>query len=149
MFLTLTFICVAVACLLIVLWGKRRRELRELELHSITPQALHALLSSPHGVLLYDVRQPLDMLADSEVIPGATRIPPKEVLQNPALIPKDKDAIVYCTCPGDETARRVLRYALARSFRRIRFLKGGLAGWKAQGYAVEAYEEPFHLDTRT
>jgi len=34
-------------------------------------------------------------------------------------------------------------------FLRIKFLKGGLAGWKAKGYPVERYEKPFQLDTRT
>jgi 3-mercaptopyruvate sulfurtransferase SseA len=34
-------------------------------------------------------------------------------------------------------------------FLRIKFLKGGLAGWKAKGYPVELYKKPFHLDTRT
>ena len=28
-------------------------------------------------------------------------------------------------------------------------LKGGLAAWKAMGYSVVPYEQPFHLDTRT
>jgi rhodanese-related sulfurtransferase len=67
-------------------------------MHSITAEALHTLLTSDQEVLLLDIRQPLDLLADSEIIPGATRIPPKELLQNPSLIPKDKDSVVYCTC---------------------------------------------------
>jgi rhodanese-related sulfurtransferase len=120
-----------------------------MELHSITAEALHTLLASNREALLYDVRQPLDLLADSEIIPGATRIPPKELLQNPQLIPKDRDLVVYCTCPGDKTSRRVLRMAEAMHFFRVKFLKGGLAGWKAKGYPVEPYEKPFHLDTNT
>ena len=119
-----------------------------MELHSITPEALRTLLASTQ-VLLLDVRQPLDLLADSEIIPGATRIPPKEVLQNPSLIPRDKDVVVYCTCPGDETSRRILHQVLALHFLRIKLLKGGLGGWKAKGYPVVPYEKPFHLDTRT
>ena len=120
-----------------------------MELHSITPVELHRLLASNQEVLLFDVRQPLDFLADSEIIVGATRIPPKELLANPLLIPKDKDSVVYCTCPADKTSRRVLRRAQALHLLRIKFLKGGLAGWKAQGYPVAPYEKSFHLDTRT
>jgi rhodanese-related sulfurtransferase len=107
MFLTLMAICVVVLCLLIVIWIKRRRDRREMELHSITPEALHTLLASNQGVLLFDVRQPLDLLADSEIILGATRIPPKDLLENPLLIPKEKDSVVYCTCPSDKTSRVV------------------------------------------
>jgi len=149
MSLTLIAICVAVLCLLIVIWIKRARNRHELELHSLTPEALHALLASNQEVRLFDVRQPLDLLADSEIIPGATRIPPNEVLENPSLIPKEKDSVVYCTCPGDKTSRRVLHLALAMHFLRVKFLKDGLAGWKAKGYPVERYEKPFHLDTKT
>jgi rhodanese-related sulfurtransferase len=31
-------------------------------------------------------------------------------------------------------------------FFRVKFLKGGLAAWKAEGYAVEPYSEAFQLD---
>jgi rhodanese-related sulfurtransferase len=118
-----------------------------LELRSISAEALHSLLVSNREVLLYDVRQPLDLLAESEIIPGATRIPPKELLRNPLLIPKDREVVVYCTCPGDKTSRRILRLAEAIQFFQVKFLKGGLAGWKARGYPVEPYQKPFHLDT--
>jgi rhodanese-related sulfurtransferase len=149
MYLTLVVICVVVSCVLIVFWVKRTRDKHEMERHSITPEALRTLLTSNQEVLVLDVRQPLDLLADSEIIPGAQRIPPKEVLQNPSLIPKDKDAVVYCTCPSDETSRRILHLALAMHFSRVKLLKGGLASWKAKGYPVEPYDKSFHLDTRT
>ena len=149
MFLTLTAICVIVPAVLIVIWIKRTRDRHELELQSITPEALHTLLSSNQEVLLFDVRQPLDLLADSEIILGATRIPPKELLVDPLLIPKEKDAVVYCTCPGEKTSRAILHRALAMHFSRIKFLKGGLAAWKAKGYPVEPYREVFHLYTPT
>jgi rhodanese-related sulfurtransferase len=149
MSLTLAAVCVAALCLLIVIWIKRAKDQNELERHSITPDALHALLASNQEVLLFDVRQPLDLLADSEIIVGATRIPPKDLLENPLLIPKEKDSVVYCSCPSDKTSRGISRRAQALDFFRIKFLKGGLAGWKAKGYPVERYEKPFHLDTQT
>ena len=149
MSLTLIAICVAVACLLIVIWIKRTRNRRVIEQHSITPEALHTLLASNQEVLLFDVRQPLDLLADTEIIPGAKRIPPREILENPSLIAKEKDAVAYCTCPGDKTSRTITRRALAMHFYRVKFLKGGLAAWKAKGYPVEPYRESFHLDSAT
>jgi rhodanese-related sulfurtransferase len=149
MSLILTGICVIVPSVLIVVWIKRTRERHEVELNSITPEALHKLLSSNQDVLVFDVRQPLDLLADSEIILGATRIAPKDLLANPSLIPKEKDSVVYCTCPDDKTSRLILHRAHAMHFLRIKFLKGGLAGWKARGYPVERYEKSFPLDTRT
>src|SRR5258708_31132297 len=129
MSLTLTAICVSALCLLIASRIKRARDQNEMEQHSITPEDLHSLLTSNQEVLLFDVRQPLDLLADSEIIVGATRIPPKELLENPLLIPKEKDSVVYCTCPNDKTSRAILDRAEALHFSRIKFLRGGLAGW--------------------
>jgi rhodanese-related sulfurtransferase len=120
---------------------------RELEKFSIEPEELHTLLESKKDIVLLDVRQPLDLLAHSEIIPGAKRIPPKDVIEQAGLIPKDKDSVVYCTCVSDETSLRVLKYALNMHFSRIKFLKGGLDAWKAKGYPVEPYTTPFHLDT--
>jgi len=126
---------------------KRLRDRRELERHSIEPEALHELLTSGQRMLVLDVRQPLDLLAYSEIIPGARRIPPKEVIANPSLVPRDEDAVLYCTCNSEKTSRDILRRALALNFTRVKVLKGGLAAWKAKGYSVESYQEPFRLDT--
>jgi rhodanese-related sulfurtransferase len=142
-----TFIVACALVLGIAYWIKRARDRRELERYSITPEALHDLLVSNREVLIFDVRLPLDLLADSEIIPGAKRVAPKEVLENPALIPQEKEAIVYCTCPSERTSRAILHKALAMNFSRVKFLKGGLDGWKARGYPVEPYTESFHLDT--
>jgi rhodanese-related sulfurtransferase len=146
----LTLIAIAVAvvlCLLTVVWIKREREEKLLEQHSITAEGLHSLLAAKQEILLLDVRQPLDLLADAEIIAGAKRISPRDIMENPSLIPREKDAIAYCTCPGDKTARTIIRRARALHFDRVKFLKGGLAAWKAKGYPVEPYSESFHLDT--
>ena len=142
-----TLIAIIAVVLAVAYWIKRARDRRELEQHSITPEALRALLAAEREVLVFDVRLPLDLLADSDIIPGATRVAPKDIEANPLLIPKEKDTIVYCTCPSDKTSRAILRKALALEFSRVKFLKGGLDGWKAKGYPVEPYTRSFHLDT--
>ena len=147
--LTLTIFGVVAVGVPIAFWVKRTRDRDNLEQHSITAEALHSLLESKHELLLFDVRQPLDLLAYPEIIPSAQRIPPDEVLQRPSLIPKEKEAVVYCTCPSDKTSREVLRRALALQFTRIKFLRGGLESWKKNGYPVEPYKESFHLYTST
>ncbi len=128
---------------------KRLRDRREFEQHYIEPEVLHELLNEGEKIHIFDVRQPLDLLAYAEVIPGATRIPPKDVIANPSLIPKEEDAVVYCTCNSEKTSRDILRRVLALGFSRVKLLRGGLAAWKAKGYSVESYTESFHLDTAT
>jgi rhodanese-related sulfurtransferase len=147
--MTLIAICVAALCLALFVGNrmKRARRRRELEQHSIEPEALHDLLTSNKKVRVFDVRQPLDLLAYSELIPGATRVPPKDIMANPSLIPKEEDAVVYCTCPGDKTSREILQRALGLNFSRLKILRGGLAAWKAKGYPVVPYRDAFRLDT--
>ena len=142
-------ICAGGICVLIFGLNRMRRmrERREMEEHSIEAEALHALMEAKAEVLVFDVRQPLDLLAHSEIIPGATRISPKEIVEHSSLLPKEKDAVVYCTCASEKTSMMILKRALALDFKRIKFLKGGLDAWKAKGYPVVRYDTPFHLDT--
>jgi rhodanese-related sulfurtransferase len=131
------------------LWIKAERERRELDRHSIEPDALYAVLNSRRDVLILDVRQPLDLLAEAEMIPGARRVPPKEIEKTADGIPKDQDVFVYCTCPSDKTSRKMTRRALALNFIKVKFLRGGLTAWKQKGYPVVPYTETFRLDTAT
>jgi rhodanese-related sulfurtransferase len=146
---SLLLIAIALAGLFswLAVWIKRTRDRVQLEAHSISAEALHAILQTGAGVRIFDVRQPLDLLANSEIIPGAVRIPPKDILANPSLIPREGDSIVYCTCPSDRTSKAISDRAHAEKFFHVKFLRGGLAAWKAKGYPVEVYETPFHLDT--
>jgi rhodanese-related sulfurtransferase len=147
MFGIVAVICVVV--LLVAIVAKRNRDRKQLEEHSITPEDLNALLASNKDLALFDVRFPLDLLSDSMVIPTAKWIAPEEVAANPLLIPRDRDSIVYCTCPSEESSRVVLHRALALGFKRIRFLKGGLEGWRSRGFPVEHYDKPFSLSSGT
>jgi rhodanese-related sulfurtransferase len=131
----------------VVLAERMRRDRRELERHTITPEALHALLASNQEVRVFDVRQPLDLLGDSVIIPGAQWLAPDEVCDNPSLLSKEQDLVIYCTCPSDKTSRSILHRALARGFVRIKVLKGGLDGWRKSQYPVEPYKKPFHLNS--
>jgi rhodanese-related sulfurtransferase len=135
-------------CALIAGWVvmKRLRAKRDLEEHSIEPEALHALLSAKQ-VLLYDVRQPLDFLAYPQIIPGAIRIAPKDIAEQTASFSRDQNSVIYCTGAKDDTSEMVLGKARALNFTQVKLLKGGLDAWKAKGYPVEPYTHPFHLDT--
>jgi rhodanese-related sulfurtransferase len=130
-------------------WFKHTRDRQRWEHSSITPEALYTLMQADPKLKIFDVRQPLDVLADSEIIPGAQRIPPKEVMANPSLIPKDETSVVYCTCPSDKTSRLISDHARKLKFFNVKFLRGGLEAWKAKGYPVQPYEQSFHLDTGT
>lgn len=129
-----------------VAWWIRSRRRREIEQYLIDAESLRALLEPEARVKVFDVRQPLDLLAHSEMIPGATRIPPKELLADPSRL-ADVDAVVYCTCEDQKTSVAIVRHGLSLGFRRLKVLRGGLTAWKAKGYPVVPYTESFRLDT--
>jgi rhodanese-related sulfurtransferase len=119
---------------------------REVRAKTIEPEELNRLLKAKQ-VLLYDVRQPLDFLAHPEIIPGATRIAPKDIADRTAHLSRDQNSVIYCTGGDDATFGMVLGKARALRFTRVRLLKGGLPAWKEMGYPVEEYKESFNLDT--
>ena len=143
-------IAIGTAALCVLIFGgitiRRLRAKRRIEASSIEPEALYELLHAKQ-VLLYDVRQPLDFLAQPEIIPGATRIAPKDIAEQTASFSRDQNSVIYCTGGDDETFHMVLGKARALNFTRVKLLKGGLAAWKAKGYPVEPYTDPFSLDT--
>jgi rhodanese-related sulfurtransferase len=145
--MSVTAMAVAVLCAVVLGLIMRRvlakREVRE---KSIEPEDLYALLKAKK-VLLYDVRQPLDFLAHPEIIPGATRIAPKDIADQTSHFSREQNSVIYCTGGDHETTQMVLGKARALNFTRVKLLRGGLAAWKEKGYPVEPYTESFQLDT--
>jgi rhodanese-related sulfurtransferase len=147
MMIFLSIVTLVIFAILATAGIKRRKAKEEIAKFSITPADLRSLLEKPEPVLVVDVRLPLDLLADPHIIPGSVRLAPKEVMANPALVPFDRDVVFYCTCPSDGTSRDTLHKAHEAHHSRVKFLRGGLAAWKAAGFPVENYDKAFHLDT--
>jgi hypothetical protein len=99
--ITTAIACVAMGSRWFMLRNRQRRREAEFAQHSITPEQLSQALAKRPRLPLFDLREPQDVVANSEIIPGATRISPYKVLENPWLIPKEKETIIYCTCSED------------------------------------------------
>ena len=56
---------------------------------------------------IIDLRHPLDVLTDPEVLPGALRIGPDELRMHRDEIPNDREIVLYCTCPSEQTSAKV------------------------------------------
>ena len=145
--MTLIVVVAALLCVFVIaaVATVRRRAMGHLEANSIEPDELHALINKGE-VLLFDVRQPLDVLAYPEIIPGAIRIAPKDAAELSASYSRDEEAVLYCTGAADKTGVMVLGKVRALKFTRVKLLRGGLQAWKDKGYPVEQYTDPFQLD---
>ena len=69
-------------------------------------------------------------------IPGAMLLDLDEIDARANEFPTDRDIVLYCACPNEESARRAAQILLSRGFKRARPLAGGLDAWIASGRAV-------------
>lgn len=52
-------------------------------------------------------------------------------------LPEDRDIVLYCACPNEESARRGAQLLMKKGYRRVRPLIGGIDAWSAAGHPVE------------
>ena len=74
-------------------------------------------------------------------IPGAIHVPLEDVGRHLGHLPRDRDIILYCTCPSEASAARVAKMLINHGFKKVRPLYGGLDAWIAAGYAVATVTE--------
>jgi len=82
-----------------VLWKfiQRRRFLRRLRIARITPKELMDKLTAQEKISIVDLRQPMDIEAFPQMIPGALRIAMEEIEERHGEIPRDRDIVLYCS----------------------------------------------------
>jgi len=114
----------------------RQRFLRELRISRITVEELKEKMDEGEEVMVVDLRHPLDFDADPETIPGAFRIDAKELEEKNDRLPRDREVILYCTCPNEATSARLALLLRRQGIKHIRPLQGGLDAWREQGYPV-------------
>jgi len=124
---------------------KRRQFLVELRGLRLEPAQLMAMIEDAKREdtqlpFIVDLRHPLDILPDPRALPGAVRIGPQELKERNSLIPRDRDIVVYCTCPSEETSAKIALDLRKMGILRVRPLRGGLQGWKDAGYPLEVIE---------
>jgi membrane protein DedA with SNARE-associated domain/rhodanese-related sulfurtransferase len=118
-------------------WFERARFLRALRMSRISVTDLHALIKEGSAPVIVDVRSPTARSLDPRWIPGALHVALDDVGRHVKSLPKDREIVLYCTCPSEASAARVARILVNHGFTRVRPLYGGLDAWLAAGFAVE------------
>jgi membrane protein DedA with SNARE-associated domain/rhodanese-related sulfurtransferase len=143
------FVLLLVCLMAYRIWKNRRflLEIRELRLE---PSQLKLMLETAEAQgniapFIVDLRHPLDYLPDPRVLPGAVRISPADIAAQSGMLPRDRDVILYCTCPSEETSARVAKQLLRLGVHRVRPLRGGFEGWRDSGYPLEDYVAPAEI----
>jgi membrane protein DedA with SNARE-associated domain/rhodanese-related sulfurtransferase len=131
---------IAVALLLAYIaykWWQRMRFYRALRMARISVVELFELMRSGAKPIVVDVRSPTARALEPRWIPGAIHVPVDAVGAHVEHLPRDKEIVVYCTCPSEASAARVAKILINHGFILVRPLLGGLDAWIAAGYNVE------------
>ena len=97
---------------------------------------LYALIQAGAAPVIVDVRSTTARELEPRWIPGALHVPLPDVARHLKELPRDREIILYCTCPSEASAARVAKILMNHGFKRVRPLYGGLDAWVAAGYAV-------------
>ena len=118
-------------------WWQRQRLLRSLRMARISVDELHAAIEAGQSPIVVDVRSQASRQLDARRIPGALAADPDELDQALQGVAPERELVIYCNCPNEVSAAKVAGMLMARGYRRVRPLGGGLDAWDAAGYAVQ------------
>ena len=116
---------------------KQQAFLKQVRTARLEPEELKRMIDSGNPVFIVDLRHPLDYLPDPRVLPGAIRLTPDKLVELSDEIPRDRDIILYCTCPSEATAAKMAMNLRKLGIYRVRPLRGGFDMWKQKGYPLE------------
>ncbi|MGD0490614.1 MAG: DedA family protein/thiosulfate sulfurtransferase GlpE [Steroidobacteraceae bacterium] len=138
-------VAAALALYVLYKWWERKSFYRRLRMARITVADLDELIRAGAQPSIVDVRSPTARALEPRWIPGAIHVPPEAVGDHVAHLPRDREIILYCTCPSEASAARVARILMSHGFKRVRPLFGGLDAWIEAGYAVEMGERETNI----
>jgi len=132
----------ALAIFIAYKWWERMRFFKSLRMARIDVAELYELMQAGAEPIIVDVRSPTARALEPRWIPGALHVPLDEIAKHMNELPRDRDIILYCTCPSEASAAGVARVLMNHGFKKVRPLHGGLDAWRAAGYAVVGITEP-------
>ncbi|HUL48095.1 MAG TPA: DedA family protein/thiosulfate sulfurtransferase GlpE [Steroidobacteraceae bacterium] len=123
-------------------WWDRRRFLAALDMARISVEELRRQIEQGAAPVIVDVRSPTAQMLEQHRIPGAVNVPVQDAARHLSELPRDREIILYCSCPNEASAAKVARLLMNHGFRRVRPLQGGLEAWIEAGHPVEAFALP-------
>jgi membrane protein DedA with SNARE-associated domain/rhodanese-related sulfurtransferase len=116
---------------------RRRMVLKELLAARLEPEELKRQLDAGELVYIVDLRHPLEFLPDPFTLPGALHFSPDSIAARHLEIPRDRDIVLFCTCPSEATAAKTAMILIRLGIERVRPLRGGYDEWKRLGFPLD------------
>lgn len=120
---------------------KQNRFLKSVSRARLSPQELKQMMDDGEHPFIVDLRHPLDYLPDPRVVPTAIRMGPDDVAKRAEELPRDRDIILYCTCPSDASSASTALKLRKLGIERVRPLAGGFEAWRDLQYPLVEYVE--------
>jgi membrane protein DedA with SNARE-associated domain/rhodanese-related sulfurtransferase len=135
------FALLAVALIANVVWKyvQRQRFIRSLRVSRMTVDELKAAIDRGEHPFVVDLRHRLEFLVNPRTVSTAVRISPDELPLRHAEIPRDREVVLYCTCPSEATSAKVAMELKKIGITRVRPLMGGLQAWENQGFPMDDF----------
>jgi membrane protein DedA with SNARE-associated domain/rhodanese-related sulfurtransferase len=140
--LVVFILCGGLAAYLIRKYVRRKRFLRQLRTARITTEELKQKLDAGEKIAIVDLRHPLDFLPEPYTIPGAIRLPMEELEGRIDEIPRDRDVVLYCTCPNEATSAMTALRLRQLGITRVRPLAGGYFARRQRGFPLDSQFGP-------
>lgn len=121
---------------------RRRIIMQKLAAARMEPEQLKSLLDQGEEVFIVDLRHPLELLPDPHTLPGALHFSPELLTARHHEIPRDRDIVLFCTCPSEATAAKTAMALHKLGIERVRPLRGGYDEWKRLGFPIQAVADP-------
>ena len=121
---------------------RRRMVLKSLVAARLEPEDLKRQLDAGEPVYIVDLRHPLEFLPDPFTLPGALHFSPDSLTERHHEIPRDRDIVLFCTCPSEATAAKTAMTLMKLGIERVRPLRGGYDEWKRLGYPLDPAQLP-------
>jgi membrane protein DedA with SNARE-associated domain/rhodanese-related sulfurtransferase len=118
---------------------QRQRLLSELRMARITVDELRQMQEAGENPLILDLRSHLELDQDPALIRGAIHLAIDDVELRHQEIPRDRDIILYCSCPNEVSSARVALRLHRKGIVRVRPLSGGIDAWRERNYPTEPH----------
>ena len=135
--LVLTILFIGLAGFIAYKYYHRQKFMRHLRMAKITVDELKQRMDDGEALSVVDVRHPLSLELDPETIPGAINFTMEEIEHRHHEIPRDRDIVLYCTCPNEVSSARTAFLLKKKGIHRVRPLVGGLDAWRERKFPVE------------
>jgi membrane protein DedA with SNARE-associated domain/rhodanese-related sulfurtransferase len=117
---------------------QRHRLLKELRTARITADELHDKLQQGEMPVILDLRSSAEVDRDPVIIRGALHITIGELKSRLSEIPRDRDIVLYCSCPNEASSAKMALLFHRSGLSRVRPLLGGIDAWRERKYPIES-----------